>query len=279
MEETTLLCYSFLAPISVVSEFIMILSFGRLKLFKHHPEILIFWQCLAQLLVDVHWFTGISAIHSLVRGTGCLILGAAFMYFYYLGWAYNVLLSVEILLKLLNPQNTGYNKRRIWFHCLSHGTGLIVFIIIAASGTNGESIMKTCSVEHGTVLELLMILPVIIHFPICFSLVLYSIYISLNTFYSSHLKYHMIVVTVFSISWIPMGIIHGLSYNEFSVKVPDLIVQVFFNKVSVILGACSGFLVFCARLMQKGLLRKVILVLFFPSHLKVIVNRAILMSA
>ena len=278
MEETTLLCYSLLAPVSVVSEIIMILSFWRLNLFKHHPEILIFWQCIAQLLVDIHWFTGISAIHSLVKGTGCLILGAAFMYFYYLGWAYNVLLSVEILLKLLNPQNIGYDKRRHWYHYLSHGTGLIVFIIITASGTNGESILKTCSVEHGTILELFMILPVIIHFPICLSLVLYSIYISSNTFYSSHLKYHMIVVTVFSISWIPMGVIHGISYKEFRFRPPDLAVQVFCMKASVILGACSGFLVFCARLMQKGLLRKVVLVLFFPSHLKVSVNRAILTS-
>jgi hypothetical protein len=267
------LCYTVLGPLSFLSELILIYSFWKLNQFKHHPEILVFWQCFSQMIVDLHWLTGITWVHHSLEGSGCLILGGVFLYFYYLGWDYTLWLSVEILLKLLNPQNTGYDKRRIFYHLLSHGSSLAVFITIAVSGTNGESVMKTCCVENGSAYEFFMAFPVVFHFPICAWIVGYSIFISSNTFYANHLKYHMIVVATFSLTWFNMGLIHGLNYKGFHIKKSTWFLDVIFNQISAILGASSGFCVFLARLMQKGLFKRVLLVLFSPSSVKVKVNR------
>lgn len=220
METLTQVCYMILAPLSVISESILIYGLWRLKQYKNHPESLIFWQCLAQIIIDIHWFTGIETFHQTITEFECLFLGAFSVYFYYLSWNYILILAVEILLKILNPVKTGYKKRRIWYHILAHLSSLFVFIILLISGTDGESVMKTCFVEHQSIYEVIIGFPVIFHFPLCTGITLYTLYILSGTFFIHYLKYHLLVVSVFSLSWLPIGIIHGLNYSGFGVNIP-----------------------------------------------------------
>jgi len=218
-----------LAPISVISESILIYGFWRLKQYENHPESLIIWQSLAQIILDIHWFTGIETFHKAMSDFDCLFLGAFSLYFYYLSWNYILILAIEILLKIQNPVKTGYKKRRIWYHILAHLSSLVVFIIILTSGTDGASIMKTCFVEHQSIYELLAGFPVIFHFPLCIGITLYALYISAGTFIVHYLKYHLLVVLVFALSWLPIGTIHALNYKGFGVNIPLWAIYVNFN--------------------------------------------------
>ena len=272
MSLLTQISYTGLAPLSVVSEAFLLYAFIRLKQIKEHPEIMIFWQCLSQIILDIHWFTGIQVINDNLTPIGCRFLGAFGVYFYFLSWDYNMLLSIEILLKILNPHQTGYKKRLIWYHCISHLTSAALFISIMVSDTNGNSIMKTCFVENRSVYEIVVFLPVFIHFPISMCVICYTIYISYNTFYVTYLKYHMLVVLTFSICWVPIGIVHGLNYKGFGLTQPVWFLYVIFNKLAVFLGAPSGLFVFLARMMQEGLLKKLMTSIFRP-HLFTVIHK------
>lgn len=220
MINLTQLCYSTLGPISVVSECILLYGLLRLRQIREHPEIMIFWQCVSQLILDLHWFTGIEIFKAVLTDFECQFLGSVSMYFYFLSWNYTVLLSIEILMKILYPHETRYIKRRIWYHSVSHFTSLAVFIILMIGDNNGSSIMKTCFVENRSVYELVVILPIFIHFPLCIGITTYTICISYNTFYAQYLKYHMLVVFAFALCWVPISIVHGINYSGFHTTIP-----------------------------------------------------------
>ena len=251
------MCYGILAPISIVSELLIFYGFIRIKELRKHPEIMIFWQCCSQLILDLHWFTGIEVLKAKLSDSVCQFLGAFCMYFYYLSWDYTLLLSIEILQKILNPYNTGYKKRRIWYQVISHLTSLVVFIVLMTGDNNGNSIMLTCFVENRSVYELFVLIPGLLHFPLCIGITGYTFWISYNTFYVSYLKYQMLVVVSFAIGWIPIAIVHGINYKNFHVDIPFWLLFVFDRQIAVLLGGSSGFLVFLARMRQKGLLQSI----------------------
>lgn len=220
MDTLRQICYIFLAPLSVICEAVLVYGFLRLKMCKDHPEVLIFWQCVAQIILDIHWFTGVETLHNTMSKDECLFLGAFSLYFYYLSWNYILILAIEILLKILCPLKSGHCKRMIYYHLLAHLSSFSIFLSVMLSGTNGQSVMKTCFVEHGSICELFVFFPVIFHFPLCTGIVLYCIYISFGTFIAAYLKYQMMVIAAFSVAWVPIGIIHGLNYKPFGINVP-----------------------------------------------------------
>ena len=226
MLNITSICYGILAPISVVSELILIYAFLRIKHMRRHPEIMIFWQCCSQLILDIHWFTGISPFKSHLTASTCQFLGSFCIYFLYVSWNYNLLLSIEILLKILNPHTTGYHTRRVWYQIVSHLTSLVVFIVLMSGDNNGNSIMETCFVQDRSVYELVVVLPAIVHFPLCIGIICYTIWISYGTFYVNYLKYHMLVVIAFSIGWVPVSLVHWASYAELYEQIPFWVVLV-----------------------------------------------------
>lgn len=219
--------YLVLAPISLLCEGILLYGFIRLRQIKYHPEILIFWQSLSQLIMDMHWFTGIDQVKNQISGDTCRIIGAFSIYFYFLSWDYTTLLSIEIFIKFRHPENTNYEKRRLWYHLGSHLTSLAVFLwVILDKSNNGRSIMQTCFSQENKVYELAIMAPALLHFPICVVITGYSWYISYGTFYRSCLKYHMLVVAAFIVGWVPIAIVHGLTYNNFHAAGPLWVIRV-----------------------------------------------------
>lgn len=220
MLNLTQLCYMVFAPLSVSCEFVLIYGFWKLRQFKDHPEVMIFWQCISQIILDIHWFTGIEYIKGSLSDEACLFLGAFSVYFYYLSWDYSLLLSIEILLKIMNPHKTGYKRRRFWYHAISHITSMVVFVVIMVSQTNGNSILATCFVQRHSAYELVILAPALLHFPLCALIIGYTLYISNGTYFAPYLKYHMLVVAAFSASWVPIALAHGLCYDYFEITVP-----------------------------------------------------------
>ncbi|OMJ84765.1 hypothetical protein SteCoe_14018 [Stentor coeruleus] len=254
--ETINICYIFLAPISSICGLFQVYGFYKLNLVKEHPEILIFWQCISQLILDIHWFTGIPYIQKHIGDIPCRLLGDFFVYFYYLSWNYTVFLSVEILIKINNPYDINYKKRTLWYHLISHALSICIFLVIAIypNDNHGKSILGTCFVQKGTFFELIIIIPDLIHFPIATGLIFYTIYISHKAReIMNYLRYIIYVVIAFSIAWVPVGIVHGIHFYAFNINTNSI-----FLEISAYLGALSGTLIFSARMMQKGLLKNMI---------------------
>ena len=200
--------YSTSSSLSIICEVLLLYGFIRLKELRRHPGSLIFWQCVSQLILDIHWFTGIEMLNMNLNSSECQILGAFFVYFYLLSWDYNLLLSIEILIKILYPFHTGYKKRQRFYHGIAHTTSLAVFIILITGNNNGRTPVGTCLVQSNSVYELIPAIPAFIHFPLCCTITIYTFWISYDTFYVRYLKYHMLVVITFSICWVPTSLLY-----------------------------------------------------------------------
>lgn len=269
IDQVSQICYMFLAPVSVISELLLIFAFWKLRYFKKHPEIMIFWQSVSQIILDLHWVTGLKTIKSYITDDKCLLIGAFSVYFYYLSWDYILFLSIEILLKILKPHKTEYKKRRIWYHSLAHLSSLSVFIVLATSNTNGTSYIKTCFIQKRTIYELIIIIPAFFHFPLSIGIILYTLIITHNTYVLPYLKYHMLVVVTFSLTWVPIAIVHSFIYFGLTEDIQEDFLYVNFKQVSILLGASSGFFVFLSRIQQKGVLKKIFAAIFKKNPLKV----------
>ena len=214
-----LLCYGIMAPISLVSQLILIYGYLRIRKMRKHPEIMIFWQCISQSVTDLHWITGYSELHNSLSPYGCKVLGAFFAYCYFLSWDYILFLSIEILIKLKDPLNCNYTTRILFYHLFSHISSLIIFIVLSAvSNNNGSSVINTCFVQQRSVYELLILVPALIHFPICLFVCCYTLWMSRYIKHSNYAAYHVYIVAAFCISWLPGSLAHGLQYRGFDLE-------------------------------------------------------------
>ena len=82
------IAYGILAPISLISQVILIYGYLKIKKMRQHPEMMIFWQCITQSLMDLHWLTGIPVVHNYLSIRECQSLGAFFVFCYYVNWDY-----------------------------------------------------------------------------------------------------------------------------------------------------------------------------------------------
>ena len=212
-----IISYGICAPISAVCQVILIFGYMKVKKMKKHPEIMIFWQCVSQIILDVHWISGLSKLHNQLPEEYCQLLGSFFVYFYYLSWNYVLFLSIEIVKKISDPLKCNYTKRLIIYHSISHLSSLSVSVLLATvQNNNGQSLIKTCFVQRESVYELFILLPVFVHFPICLYICSWVLCYSLTNDYIALFRHHVFVVTAFSISWVPIALAHGLDYSRFS---------------------------------------------------------------
>lgn len=250
--ELIILLYSIGSSISILSTCFIIYGYFSVKLMKRHPEVLMAWQCISQIIYDAHWYTGISSFYNLISDY-CQVLGAVFLYFYYLSWNYILYLSIEILVKIKDPLNCNYSKRLQMYHMIAHLISLSVFCwLVAVQNNNGRSFFNTCLVQDGSIYELLIFFPVIFHVPICLGIGIYTLWYVRLQKKGFQLRHHNIVVLVFIICWGANALDHGLHWQ--SIYIHDIV----FDTIVAILGAPAGFLVFLARMSQKGLFMKIL---------------------
>lgn len=145
---TAVNCISFfaLAPLSVVAGLVLIALFAYYPYLRKPPGWLIIWQCVAQTVLDVHWFSfGVEGAHS----PACKTLGILGIYCYYLAFMYTGMISWVIVQCLRHPievdeyKQTGYRH-----HGLCHLGALALSIPIAATEDSGRSMMGTCFINH-----------------------------------------------------------------------------------------------------------------------------------
>jgi hypothetical protein len=221
MINSELIFYCILALISMSSQIFLIYGFLRIKKMKKHPEIMIFWQCVAQIILDLHWITGLSDLHNQLSIFECKLLGAFFGYFYYLSWNYILFLSIEICIKIKYPLICKDQVRTLAYHLISHFSSLTIFLILITGDQNGESIIGTCFLQDQSVYELILLVPLILYLPVFVFVCGYTLYLCRVNIYASKLKHHVYIVIVFTLCWLPNSLVHGLNYKEFNISIEN----------------------------------------------------------
>lgn len=251
MNQVELLFYTIGSSISILSQLVLIYGFFRVKVMKKHPELLVVWQCISQIILDSHWLTAISDINEFVSDW-CQSIGAVFVYFYYISWDYILFLSLEILIKLRNPLNCNYSKRLQIYHMIAHLISLGIFsALVSVNNNDGKSVVGTCFVQKGSIYELIVFFPVLFHVPVCLGIAIYTFWVGRKNRTALQFKHHNLVVFVFTICWGTGALDHGLSYHNVYID------SMQFDLLVVILGAPAGFYLFLARMTQKGLFTKI----------------------
>ena len=236
---------------SVLSQLFLIYGYLKLKCMKKHPEQLIFWQNFSQMVLNLHWLTGVQEIYDYVSPY-CQEIGAVTLYFYYLCCNVILFLSIEIAIKLKNPLNCNYKIRLGVYKVLSQAICITCFCVVMFSHNNdGKSIYGTCLVQHNTVYDLLVFVPFMVHSPICLVLSLYTFWRTHGKRKVRNLRYHNYVVIVFSICWGFGALFHAFAYYDIQKTQIEIVIAM------VVLGAPSGFYLFLARISQKGLFMKI----------------------
>lgn len=142
----------------------------------------------------------------------------------------------------------GFRKRSVMYHLLSNITGLAaLFTAVFLEGT-GESTVRICLTKEDSWANWLMGIPLVFHFPISLSVVVYSWYIS-KTKISQHmkrfLKFYPKVLFIYTLVWIPLPLLIWLEHMEISYR------QVI-NEIAIFLVAISGFIINIIRVKEKA---------------------------
>ena len=127
----------------------LVVLFGYIFLsgLRKPPGMLIFWQTVLQILMDIEW--GVVGFYKFSLGEGisetaCWVLGIFTIYSYFVGWNYILCLIIEMIIKLKDPMNGNYKKRSPLYHAFSHLLGLSFSIFAGARADAGESLILTC---------------------------------------------------------------------------------------------------------------------------------------
>ena len=258
-----ILSFAILAPVSLISQLILLYGYLKIKKFRQHPDTMIFWHCVSESVLDISWITGLTKINQYLTGNSCQVVGAIIAYFLLLNWNYMTFLSLEIMIKVKDPLNSNYKQRVKAYHVFSNISSLALFIcLLSANNNNGKSGLSTCLVENRSVYSLLVLVPSFIHLPIMMLACFYILWASRKLKHATYAKHHIYVVAMFLITRIPVSLADGLQYNGFHVRDIKALDSVSIMQMAVVLGTASGFLVVLARMSQKGAPRKIFHLLF-----------------
>ena len=241
--------YILLAPLSVIGSGLLLWTHLKIAQLRRHPGILVLMQCLTQCIVDLHWFTSIPWVEESLKGVPCVLIGALSCYFYFASWNYTLALSSEVFSMIRNPFRANSKFRNTLYHSLCLGVPVPVFVLLVVYGeTDQNSVKPACYLATDLIVGLLIWFLLIVHVPVSLLVVAYSILKVWGQSVSSEMIYHALVVLGFNISWLPFSIWNGLSYFY---QVPDWIAN-----TALVLACSSGFIVFCARLIEPSMHRQ-----------------------
>ena len=207
-----------LAPISLLSQLILIYGYVRIEKMREHPDMMIFWHCVSEGVLDIGWILSMKNMAGYIPNTICQYYGAFMAFFFFLNWDYIVFLSIEILIKVKNPLNFNFTKRVLIYHISSIVTSLAIFLLlVSVSNNNGLSGMNTCFVQKGTVYGMIISIPTFVHVPICIACCCYIAWASRKMRHSSYARHHIYVVAAFLATRLPAALVDGLTFKGFHV--------------------------------------------------------------
>jgi hypothetical protein len=145
--------YMICGILSVIVGIVVIYCYIKLHTLRKPPGMLIFFQCLGQTAIDLHWVWSAVLLCKRYTVTGlfrdnslCYIDGGLTFYLFLMSWNYSTCTSIEVLIRIKKPMGSGYMKRSPFYHAISHLMSFTLVVIIGVYDGFGESSLRTCFV-------------------------------------------------------------------------------------------------------------------------------------
>ncbi len=249
------LSYYVLAPMSLLSGLLLLVLFILVQELRLQRGWLVLWQCFAQSLLDLHWMSTSHFFSHSKNKALCQVIGTVSVYSLLLAYNYTAALSYVIVAYLRRPLRSVESS--IWsLHASCHA--LAAAAALAAMGTEniGTSIMTTCFIASRTPGEVIMMVPLVVHTPVCllacaYALRKYRRQYALRQF----IWKHVLVVLVFASMWTLPSLLHFL--NEGSIDQDGhvgVLMDVSTSQLALICGSTSGLVTTVVRLLEPGLM-------------------------
>lgn len=130
---------------------IVLVAYVFMKGLRKPPGMLILWQTVLQIALDINW--GVAGLYNgllnYTPGPGtCEALGIFTIYCYFVGWNYNLCLISELIIKLKDPMNGNYKKRSPIYHIFSHSVGVAATLYGGITDEAGKSLIIYCFIKQ-----------------------------------------------------------------------------------------------------------------------------------
>lgn len=249
------LSYYLLAPISLLSGLVLLVLFALVREMRLQRGWLVLWQCFAQSLLDLHWLSTSHFFSHSQYSALCKVIGTVGLYSLLLAYNYTAALSYIIIVYLRRPLRSVESS--IWgLHAACHGLAAAGALATLGADSIGTSIMTTCFIASRSPAEVVMMIPLVIHTPICllacgYALRKYRRQYALRQF----IWKHVLVVLVFASMWTLPSLLHFLNEGRISQdKHVGMLMDVSATQLALICGSTSGLMTTIVRLMEPGLI-------------------------
>ena len=142
--------------LSVLVGIVVIYCYIKLHTLRKSPGMLIFFQCIGQTAIDLHWVWNAILLckryavsKSASDGFFCKYDGGLTLYLFLMSWNYSTCTSIEVLIRIKKPMGSGYMKRSPFYHTISHLMSFTLVMIIGIDDGFGVSSLRCCFVEKG----------------------------------------------------------------------------------------------------------------------------------
>ena len=159
---------------------------------------------------------------------------------------YTVGMSWILIQCLRHPIKEKQLLKTSWkFHAVLHGFALGVVVGVMAGQGMGNSVMETCFLqtrswaEYG-VCRVLLLVPLMLFTPLIVGAVSYAFF-KYNRRYKKFILRHLAAVTIFSLAWFPVALLHFWNAHFIGYP-PTSLRDVTPTQLAAIIGALSGFL-------------------------------------
>ena len=140
------LVYFVLVTLSLIISSIVVVVHLIIRKMLRPPGDLIFMQSIAQVIIDIHWYSAFLANNVSEDDFFCKFTGAITVFFTTFSSNCILCLCIEITLKLMNRTSAHNKIRRFVYYSFICGFSLFLVILAAFLGDYGLSLLNTCSV-------------------------------------------------------------------------------------------------------------------------------------
>lgn len=128
----------------IISSFVVVVHLVIRKMLRP-PGDLIFMQSIAQVIIDIHWYSALFTSGIPESHAFCTFTGAITVFFTAFSSNCILCLCIEITLKLMNRTSAHNKVRRIAYYIFVCGFSLFLVILATFHGDYGHTKLKTCS--------------------------------------------------------------------------------------------------------------------------------------
>ena len=158
----------------IISSFVVVVHLIIRKMLRP-PGDLIFMQSIAQVIIDIHWYSVFLTSNISESDAFCTFTGAITVFFTAFSSNCILCLCIEITLKLMNRTSAHNKIRRIAYYIFICGFSSFLVILATFHGDYGYSKLNTCSVTSGSLTSNIRLLNFIVDILIQIVLVVYML--------------------------------------------------------------------------------------------------------